>query len=143
MAQGKALTDWQEETIRATWLLTENGSEAARLAGCAPTTANAYIREHMDELLQLRQQKAPELSEVISALLQRLVSAAFDPAKLADASLGHLMTGIGILIDKHQLITGKATARTETNTIDPSKLTPEEREMAARIREKLAAEVGV
>ena len=113
MGQGQQLTDDQIETIRAAWLLTENGSEAARQAGCSPSAACAYIRTHGAELRTLRTEKAPDLIDVIRALLDRTLSYAFDGKKLNDATFSQVVTGIGILVDKYQLVSGAATARTE------------------------------
>lgn len=70
-----------------------------------------------------------------------LVSHMTKPEVIASANLKETATAFGIIIDKFQLLTGQATARTETGPTDPGRLTPEEREVAARIREKLAAEV--
>lgn len=130
--QGKALTDDQIETIRAAWLLTENGSEASRQAGCSTTAANTYIRHHRAELLQLRQQKRPELKDKLGNLIDRLLSVAVDPRKLDEAPLGQVMTGIGIAIDKYQLVTGEATERHEHRNAD------EAREQFARRLDELA-----
>lgn len=143
MTRGLPLTDWQTETIRAVWLLTENGSEAARAAGCSSSAANKYIREHLDELRMERQQKRPELVDVLTVLLERLVSVSFDPLKIQQATLADTLRGIGILTDKIQLISGNATVRTESVAVDPGRLTPEEREQAAKIRAKLAGEAIV
>src|SRR4051812_16557071 len=107
MGQGQRITDWQIETIRSTWVVSENGSECARRAGCSASAANAYIREHAEDLRQLRTDKKPEIADVVRELLDRTLSVAFESKKLNDASFAQLLTGIGILVDKHQLLTGK------------------------------------
>lgn len=139
MAQGKALSEWQVETVRATWLLTRNGSEAGRAAGCNVATANRYIAAHREELTRLAQDKKPDLADALGAAADRLVSALFDQKRIADAPLVQVATALGIVIDKRQLLTNQPTARVETGPTDPGRLTPEEREQAAKIRAKLAA----
>lgn len=136
MAQGKALTEWQRQEIRATWLLTENGSESARRAGCSASTANKYIRDNGPELRQLRQEKRPEIVAVIRALLDRTLSAAFDGRKIDEASFAQLVTGAAILVDKHQLLTGKATERIETR--DLSQFSDDQIERLARVAAEVA-----
>lgn len=141
MAQGVRLSDQQIETIRAAWVLTGNGSYAAKAAGCATSTANKYIKDHHDELRQLRQEKAPDIAEILNAVLNEVLSGMLDPSKVRDANLNQLATTAGIVIDKMQLLSGQATARTETMAVDPGRLTPEEREQARRLRAKLLGEV--
>lgn len=140
MARGVPRSENDHDAIRAAYLLTDSGSAIARMTGIPPTTVNAFIRANREELRQLRQEKEIDVTDRIDALLEYILGEAFEPSRIKNANLGQLMTGIGILVDKRQLLTGKATARTETSTFDPGKLTPEEREAAARIREKLAAE---
>lgn len=140
MTRGKPLSKEDHDAIRAAYLLTDSSHAIARMTGFPVSTVNDYVRKNREELRMFRTEKAPDLTERIDSLLQYILNEAFDPARISSANLGQLMTGIGILVDKRQLLTGKATARTETSTFDPGKLTPEEREAAARIREKLAAE---
>lgn len=133
MAQGKPLSAWQIEVIRTTWLLTENGAEAARRAGCSKAAADAYISKHREELQTLRSQKNPPIAEVIEAVLYRVLSVALDNKKLADASLQQVLTGVGILVDKLQLLSGEATERYEHRDLDAA------REELARRIDELAA----
>lgn len=141
MTRGKPLTEDDHDAIRAAFLLTDNSHAIARMTGFPVSTVNDYVRNNRESLRMFRTEKAPELTERIDGLLDFILNEAFDPSRVSSAKLSELMTGIGILVDKRQLLTGKPTARTETGPIDPGKLTPEEREAAARIREKLAAEV--
>lgn len=135
---GLMLDDWQVETIKRVYILTGNQSEAARQAGCSGASANKYVRMYQEELLELRKQKQPELVEILRALLQRILSEAFDPAKLSEATFRDLMVGTGILVEKIQLLTGGATERVQE--IPPNievMLTPEEKHAMASIRRKL------
>jgi hypothetical protein len=139
MAQGVRLTDEQIAAIRDAWLLTRNGSFAARQAGCAVQTANAYIRNHRDELLQLAHEKKPEIVDQLTAARDALLHQLFQVDTLKTATVGELTKGIGIITDKIQLITGQATSRNETGVVDPARLTPEERRQLIELRAKMEA----
>jgi hypothetical protein len=132
MAQGLALTEWQQNEIRAAWLVTRNGSYAARRAGVNPRTAQRYIANHLPELTALADEKAPEIAASLEVVARELVSYLMDSKKLADARLGEIATAFGIVVDKYQLLTGEATERHEHRDID------EARESVARRLDELA-----
>lgn len=143
MAQGARLSDMQIETIRA--VFAEGGSlgEAAREAGCAKNSARKYAPPPNDELAQLRTQKRADIitriAEVRSLYLEHLAQ----PDVMSIATARDAATIVGILTDKHQLLSGAATERKEVSAIDPDRLTPEEKAQAARLRAKLLGEVAV
>lgn len=113
MAQGQRLSDRQIETIRLAFAETGSQREAARRAGCSPSSVKRYMADPDDELTQLRTQKKADIIEEIAAVRLELLNAMKTPEKIAKASMAELATSFGILTDKHQLMTGKATARTE------------------------------
>jgi len=131
MAQGQKLSDRQIETIRLAYAETGILREAARLAGCSPSSARRYTNDPGDELTQLRTEKRADIIEEIAAVRLALLSAMKAPEKIARASVTELATSFGILTDKHQLMTGKATARTETGTFDADALSPDQQETMA------------
>lgn len=133
MAQGVRLTEQQVEIIRECWLLTRNGSFAARQAGCAARTANAYIKEHQDDLLRLLQEKKPEIIDQLSAAREALLHQLLQSETLGTASVGELTKGIGIITDKILLMSGQATSRTDNTT----KLTLEVQKVAEYVAEEL------
>lgn len=144
MAQGQRLTDWQIETIRLAYAETGKLRHAAREAGCSPSAAKRYVDPVKDGLEHLRTQKKVDIIEEIADVRLALLSAMKSDEKIAKASMAELATSFGILTDKHQLLTNKPTARTESVAVDPaSQLTPEQMEQAAIIREKLARDGAV
>lgn len=144
MGKAATLTDEQIETIRATYAMTGKYSDAARAAGCSVGSAHKYV--HLsDDLENLRTEKrAVTIEQVIvkcGEAQEKLLAAMVDEAKLSKSSLQEIATAFGIVTDKRQLLSGQATDRREHVAADAlARLTPEEREQAARIREKLARE---
>lgn len=144
MAQGSQITDEQIETIRATYTMTGKLSDASRAAGVSESTARKYVRL-VDNFEELRAEKiAITIEEIIvkcGEVQGKLLAAMTDEAKLAKASFQEVATAFGIVTDKRQLLSGQATDRREHVAADAlARLTPEEKEQAARIREKLARE---
>ena len=137
------LTDEQRETVILEYAKTGFYRAAARAAGVAPNTARKVVAE-ADALdpehpvAQMRTQKRVDLAETLGDVEIALARALMDPRKIAEASLDKVAVSLGIVIDKRQLVTGKPTQRTESNTFDPTILTPQEREQAAAIRERFA-----
>lgn len=147
MSQGSRITDEQIETIRATYTLTGKFADAAKAAGVSISTARRYVTE-TDNFEELRaEKKAQTIEHVIvkcGEAQEKLLAAMVDDAKLSKSSLQEIATAFGIVTDKRQLLSGQATDRREHVAADAlARLTPEEREQAARIREKLAREAAV
>lgn len=121
----------------------ETGSqrEAARQARCSVGVVKKYLDPVADGLEQLRTQKKADIIEEIGEVRLALLTAMKTPEKIAKASMSELATSFGILTDKHQILTGGATARIETGTADPaSRLSADELEQLANLREKLAVD---
>lgn len=142
MAQGKAITDQQIELIKATFAETGSITAAAKAAGCSLSTAKKYA-DTSDRFEELRSEKRVDIIAKIAQAQIILIEAMTDPVKLAKSSLHDIGVAFGIVTDKGLLLSGQATQRTESVTVDPAaRLTPDEMETMARVREKLAAEVG-
>lgn len=139
MAQGQRLTDWQIETIRLAYAETGNASHAARQAGVPIRSAQRYCKEHHDALTQLRQEKRADVVVTMSAVRIAVLEEMATPARIEKASLHELATTAGILTDKIELLTGGATARTETRHADNPRdvLTRRLDELAERRRPKV------
>lgn len=140
------LTIDQIETAKTTFALTGNLSEAARVAGCSKSSVRKYIKLS-DDFADIRAEKiALTIEHVIvkcGDAQAKFLDAMVDEAKLAKASVQELATAFGIVTDKRQLLSGQATDRREHVAADAlARLTPEEKEQAARIREKLAREAS-
>jgi molybdenum-dependent DNA-binding transcriptional regulator ModE len=142
------LSDEQRERALLEYAQTGSYRAAGRAVGCSADSVKRIVREAEQEsrtpIAQLRAQKMAEtvvnvLDEFKRAQLA-LLTALMDAGKIADADLKAVATSLGIVTDKILLMSGEATARTESVVADPSaKLTPDEMEAAARIRAKLAA----
>ncbi len=140
-----ALTYEQIETAKATFALTNNLSEAARSARCSKTSVRKYIKLD-DEFSAMRAEKqAITIEEIIVKIGQvqeRLLDAMLDETKVAKASMQEIATSLGIVTDKRQLLAGQPTTRNDNIASDAaSRLTPEQMEQAAKIRERLSAQV--
>ena len=101
------------ETIRLAYAETGSQREAARRAKCAVSAVKRYITPVQDGLEQLRTAKKVDIIEEIAAVRLVLLRAMTHPDKIAKASVTELATSFGILTDKHQLVSGKATSRSE------------------------------
>jgi hypothetical protein len=134
------ITDEQIETIKATYAATGEYAAAARAAGCAESTARKYAGSR-DEFEAIRGEKRPDLIAAVTERVKQVQLALLDSMMDADAlkkaTLQEKATAFGIATDKMLLMTGQATARVETGSIDLSRLTPKEREALADLREKV------
>jgi hypothetical protein len=140
MGQGQTLTAEKIEIIKATYAETGNYSESARAARVSVATAKKYV-DTQDDLEELRKQKRVSLIDHIADVQAVLLDAMTEPKRLGKASLSELGNQFSNLTEKRLLLTGQATARTETLTADSAtKLTPDERMLAARLRDKLISD---
>jgi len=116
MGRGTPITDTQIERIKQTYAETGNLTAAAKSAGVGKATASKYVNSS-DEFEQLRTEKrlatigniADELAEVRQLYVNHLKK----PEVIATANAKDAATVVGIVTDKHQLVTGNATERTE------------------------------
>lgn len=113
--RGKKITPEQIERIKAVYAETGNVAAAAREAGVSKSTAHKYCHSASDEFEQVRTEKRRDIIEQIAEARLLYVEHLMQPAVIAGASAKDSATIVGILTDKHQLLTGGATARTETN----------------------------
>jgi hypothetical protein len=113
MAQGRRITDWQVETIRLAYAESGSISYAAIAAGVAFNTAKSYITEKRDELSKLRNEKKADVIAQVALVRIRILEEMHGTTRLSKSSLGELTMAFGILTDKHQLLTGEVTNRTE------------------------------
>ena len=139
MAQGSRLTDWQIETIQQAYAETGNVAHAAREAGVPYMSAKRYCASIHDDLVKLRNEKRADVVSAMMIVRTRALEELITPSRLSKASIPELSTLVGVMTDKIQLLTGGATHRTETKMIDPGALSPEEREKARQLRDKLFA----
>lgn len=139
---GAALTDEQIERLHLEYAQSRKIDCAAKAVGVSWGAAKKYLNIPIDPLTplaQVRERKKIDIAVKMGEVIEVQLAALATPEKIAKASYQELSTSIGILTDKRLLLTGQPTSRTETLTADPTaKLTPDELEVAARIRAKLA-----
>lgn len=147
MGKGIPLTDEQIAAVRDAFAQTGRYDVAANTVGCSIKTAQRHCRDIprpatiVPVVSEAVIKTADDIADATLLIIGPIMAHMGDPNVIAQSSLKDAATAFGIVVDKFLLLTGQATSRTETGAIDPGKLTPEEREMAARIRAKLAAAV--
>lgn len=137
------LTAEQVAQIRAAYQAEGTINAAARVTGFHHRTVRKYIEGEPAPTTAAKpapkkEDIPPQMRRVLVLMLDHLLT----PGTIEKMNGQQLAVAMGIIVDKHELLTGEPTVRTESGSIDPGKLTPEEREAAARIREKLAAEIS-
>jgi hypothetical protein len=145
--RGVEISEEQKAMLRDAYAQTGDYAFAAQAAGCSKRTAQRHLAGCPKPVTSIVIpgiiKTTEDISDAIIKILGPIAEHMQQPSVISESSLKEAATAFAILIDKFQLLTGQATSRNETGTIDPGKLTPEEREMAARIRRKLASEAGV
>jgi IS30 family transposase len=137
-----SLTDEQIERLHLEYALSGKVRQVARTLNIAPSTVTRHLRKPDPVALQeARTQKKVEIAERFGDLQVALIDALMDKSKIEKASYQELANTLGIATEKRLLVMGQATVRTETLTADPAdKLTPDERILAAQLREKLMSD---
>lgn len=137
MAQGQRLTDEQVETIRA--VFSEGGSlgDAARAAACSKNSARKYAPPPDDNLAQLRTEKKADIISRIAEVRSMWLEHLAEEDVIAKADGRESVIVFGTLTDKHQLMTGAATSRTETGPPDSGRFTLDEIEKLAAVAERV------
>jgi predicted transcriptional regulator len=137
-----SLTDEQIERLHLEYALSGKVRQVARTLNISPSTVTRHLRKPDPVVLQeARTQKKVEIAERFGDLQVALIDALMDKSKIEKASYQELANTLGIATEKRLLVMGQATVRTETLTADPAdKLTPDERILAAQLREKLMSD---
>lgn len=125
MARGQRLSDEQIERIKAVFAESGNAAEAARAAGVSRGAARNYIHADagLDEVRRQKRESAiaqvaherADFAELLADARETYIRHLMLPEVVASANAKDAATIVGILTDKHQLITGGATARTEAS----------------------------
>jgi hypothetical protein len=113
MAQGQRLTDEQIETIRLTYAETGFIVAAAREAGCSESAARKYCHAPDDDLTELRAEKRADVITKLAEVRLRYLDHMLDDKVIAETSARDAVIVVGTLTDKHQLLIGAATSRSE------------------------------
>lgn len=127
----------QIERIVYHYAMSNSISYTAREAQVNRTSVRKYVKENLDEIDRLRREKKIEVVDALHAVQLRLVQELFDEDKIRVATLVDVAKTMGIVTDKLQLISGKATSRTESTTYDINRLSDEEKNSLAELRDKM------
>jgi transposase-like protein len=106
-----------------------NTREASKVLGIPHTTLQDWLKERgtNEDVTEIRTEKKEEISTLIEAAVRDMVGASKD--KIGTANFQQLWTGVGIAVDKMQLLKGEPTSINGDVT-----LTTEQRKKAAELR---------
>lgn len=124
----RALSDQVIEQIKANLAIGLSDRQIAEKLGISRQSVIKY-RNDMDDLDHLRQYNKEQF--IADAWNNIQVTMGLLPEKAIDATYKDLMVGMGILVDKLQLLTGEATSRSENanrNVHEVKELTAEQAE---------------
>lgn len=108
----------------------EGQRDAAERLGIPQTTINYWM--HHPEFVELRSKSRDEVADQLWAAIQMGVAEVARGLSDPQAALRDKVVALGILYDKHALLTGSATARTEARDITG---TISDAELVAIVRE--------
>jgi hypothetical protein len=116
MARGPNLTDEQIERIKQVFAETGSVRGTARALSMPVSAVKTHCKQ-TDGYAQLRTEKRTALigaiAEELATVRQLYLDHLKQPAVIAAASAKDAATIVGIFTDKHQLVTGEATERSE------------------------------
>lgn len=140
MAAGKQLTDWEIEAIRVAYAESGNIAHASRAAGVHYNTALKYLRINMPALEEMRREKQGDTIALMQLVRRLALEELTTPGRIKNATNTELGIISGIMTDKLRLLQGESTQNINLNhnrVGDPKVLTPEEREQARKLRDKM------
>lgn len=114
--RGANLTDEQIERIKQVFADTGSVRGTARALSLPVSTVKTHCKR-TDEYVQIRTEKRTALigniAEELAAVRQLYLDHLKQPLVIASASAKDAAVIVGVFTDKHQLVTGEATERTE------------------------------
>lgn len=120
-------TDRQRKRIIADFVQLENYSAVARLHGVSRNTVKAIVLADKDTSEKCRLKKEQNMAAVLEhmsrqkdkvcGLLDRLIEAMDDPAKMDGSTLPQLATTLGILVDKYTANEARTNGIPQENNI--------------------------
>ena len=138
--RGVELTDWQIEAVKLGYAESGNIAHAARVANVPYHAAKHYRDENYRELEALRDEKHKDIISSLALVRRLAIEELATPTRLAKASIQELVMITAVMTDKIQILTGGATANVVHSVANPQALSPEERERARELREKMLAD---
>lgn len=114
----------RQQKMAAVAEATVNGTEQASVKTGIPRTTILYWLDR-PEFVELRNKTREELSDGFKALAHLALTRLMEAINSGDVEPRDLSVALGIATDKHLLMSGEATGRTETRTwtdaLDPDK----------------------
>jgi AcrR family transcriptional regulator len=114
--RGTPISNEQVERIKQLAIDTSNTAAIARAVGVSRATVLKYVGVK-DEFDEVRHEKRVELIGAVAdefvSVRQLYLNHLKEPAVIAAANAKDSAVIVGVLTDKHQLVTGEATERTE------------------------------
>lgn len=132
------LSEMQIAAIRQAFMESGNYSYAAKMAGVSYAITKAYCIRNLDELNDLRAKRKDDIVDLMLLVRRLALEEATDPERLKKASLSELMVVAGVMTDKINVLEGNpSTILGFKKFSNPEALTPEQREQARQLRERL------
>jgi predicted DNA-binding protein (UPF0251 family) len=136
--RGKQITAAQIEAIKAVYAETRSFTEAGRAAGVSRQTAREYVKT-ADDFAEIRREKRADIIAQIAEVRALYVAHLAKPDILAATTSKDAAVIVGILSDKHQLLSGQPTERHEFIDDDRVAIAHRMDELATRRRAKALA----
>jgi hypothetical protein len=114
--RGRKITPEQIETIKAIYAETGSVTKAADASGVSRPAASNYVKSD-DEFDEVRREKRHDIIEAIAHARRLYAEHLAKPDIVAATDSRDAATVLGILTDKHQLLTGQATERRESRNL--------------------------
>jgi hypothetical protein len=118
--RGREISPEQVEVLKATYAETGSVTQAAEAAGVGKATASKYVRSD-DEFERLRTEKRLDIIDEIARVRLLYIEHLAEDAVVGATDARDAATVLGILTDKHQLLTGRATERREQVNVDSAR----------------------
>lgn len=139
MRKGQKVPPELIERIKAIYAETGSYAETARQCGVSTSTAKHYA-DLADDLEELRKEKRSDIIARIAEVRALYVDHLAKPAILAATTSKDAAVIVGILTDKHQLLSGEPTERHEHSDSPAERLSRRMDELAARRRAREMAQ---
>ncbi len=135
------LTTWQIGMLKESFAESGNMSRACRDAGVSWALGHNYIKKHFEEFMDHRKEKMGDTLTTLVLVRRLALEELTDPDRLARASTHELAVLAGIMTDKINVISGSPTSRLaiEATGIHAVALSPENRELARKLRDQMLA----
>jgi transposase-like protein len=132
------LSDWEKAQVDQAYIERGNIAYAARAANVAYKMAHFWVKSHIEDLVAARKEKREDFLAAFNLVRRLALEELSDPVRIKKASTHDLVVIVGVMTDKVNLLQGAPTSHVRVDSnIRPEALTPEDRERARQLREKM------